>query len=90
MGDYDRGRDRARSGSRGRGERDHSGEARGRDRETVSLLVRNVSYRVRADELRSLFSRYGELRDVYIPQVTQPCQFVIYLFICLFVYLFLL
>lgn len=34
----------------------------------TSLLVRNISYNVRAEELRSLFNRYGEVRDVYIPQ----------------------
>jgi RNA recognition motif-containing protein len=33
------------------------------------LLVRNLSYRVRADEIRRIFTRYGDIRDVYIPQV---------------------
>jgi len=36
---------------------------------TTSLLVRNVSYRVRPDELKRIFSRYGDVRDVYIPEV---------------------
>lgn len=36
---------------------------------TTSLLVRNISYRVRAQEIRRVFSQYGEVRDVYIPQV---------------------
>jgi len=43
-----------------------------RDRDqvlTTSLLVRNVSYRVRPDELKRIFSRYGDVRDVYIPEV---------------------
>jgi len=42
-----------------------------RDRDqvlTTSLLVRNVSYRVRPDELKRIFSRYGDVRDVYIPE----------------------
>jgi hypothetical protein len=70
--------DRDREGGRDRGgERDRD-DGRGGDRErggertsgtTCSLLVRNISYRVRADELKEVFGRYGEVRDVYIPQV---------------------
>lgn len=81
MGDYERGRDhRERSDSRRRPERhedDRGGErggdrARGGDRSSgslTSLLVRNLSFNLRADEIRRIFSRYGDIRDVYIPQV---------------------
>ncbi len=63
----DRGADR---GDRGGGDR---GGDRGEDRQgsTCSLLVRNLSYRVRADEIKRIMTRYGEVRDVYIPQVIQ-------------------
>lgn len=33
----------------------------------VSLLVRNLSYRSGAFELKEQFGRYGDIRDVYIP-----------------------
>ncbi len=58
---------------RGGGDRDYRGGGGGgfkRDRGSSSLLVRNISYRVRADELRRIFSYYGEIRDVYIPTVS--------------------
>lgn len=76
-------RGRARSNSRDRSDRgDSRGDSRA-DRSdrgdkastrdgpeaTTSLLVRNLSYRVRADEIRRIFARYGDIRDVYIPQV---------------------
>jgi RNA recognition motif-containing protein len=62
----DRGRssgggDRRRGGSPGRGS--------GRQM-TSSLLVRNLSFQVRADELKRLFGKYGEIRDVYLPTVS--------------------
>lgn len=39
----------------------------------VSLLVRNLvfsmqDYSIKPDEIKSLFSKYGEIRDVYIPR----------------------
>lgn len=34
----------------------------------VSLLVRNISHRLRPEDLRKEFERYGEVRDVYIPK----------------------
>ena len=61
----DRGRERG-------GDRDRRSQSRGSrpdGGETTSLLIRNLSYRVRADEIRRLMVRYGEVRDVYIPQV---------------------
>ncbi|KAL1237827.1 Serine/arginine-rich splicing factor [Trichinella pseudospiralis] len=33
----------------------------------VSLYIRNVPYEARDDELRAMFSKYGPVRDVYIP-----------------------
>lgn len=69
MGDRERGRERTRSESRGRGGGDRGSDDRAGNGSTVSLLVRNISFRVRAEELKDIFSRYGEVRDVYIPQV---------------------
>mmetsp|Transcript_2405 Transcript_2405/g.3814 ORF Transcript_2405/g.3814 Transcript_2405/m.3814 type:complete len:155 (+) Transcript_2405:99-563(+) len=34
----------------------------------VSLLVRNLDYSIKPDEIKSFFSKYGEIRDVYIPR----------------------
>lgn len=46
-----------------------------RERATSSsLLVRNISYRVRPDELRRVFSYYGNIKDVYIPVVRSEFQ----------------
>lgn len=33
----------------------------------TSLLVRNISYRVTTNEIRSLMEKHGEVKDVYIP-----------------------
>ncbi|CAH0477072.1 unnamed protein product [Peronospora belbahrii] len=38
------------------------------DRGGISLLVRNISRRLRPEDLRKEFERYGEIRDVYIPK----------------------
>jgi len=85
-------RGRARSGSRDRSDRDRGdsrADSRGDDKGsrsrddpngTTSLLVRNLSYRVRADEIRRLFVRYGDIRDVYIPQVTNFDWFMSFVF----------
>lgn len=74
--DYDdKGRDRGtRDGGRGdrSDERSRSRTRRGRgggEQMTTSLLVRNLSFHVRGDELKRLFSKHGEVRDVYIPEV---------------------
>lgn len=73
--DDDRGRERgARDGGRGdrSDERSRSRTRRGRgggEQMTTSLLVRNLSFHVRGDELKRLFSKHGEVRDVYIPEV---------------------
>lgn len=63
------------SAERGREGRADDREDRGRGRsrsrsaekEPASLLVRNVSFRVSPEELRKVFEKYGEVRDVYIP-----------------------
>jgi len=39
----------------------------GRGRRTTSLFIRNVSYETKPEDLRKLFTRYGYVRDVYIP-----------------------
>jgi len=39
----------------------------GRGRRTTSLFIRNVSYDTKPEDLRKLFTRYGYVRDVYIP-----------------------
>lgn len=73
--DRDSGRDSGRDNGRDRrdGGRDRDG-GRGRDRsrdrgETTSLLVRNLAFSVKASELNHLFSRYGDIKDVYLPLV---------------------
>lgn len=42
------------------------GGSRRKDRST-SLFVRNIAFEARADDIRKVFSRYGYVRDVYIP-----------------------
>nr|CAB3500631.1 unnamed protein product [Digitaria exilis] len=37
-------------------------------RDTFSLLVLNLSFRTRADDLFPLFDRYGDVIDIYIPR----------------------
>ncbi len=65
-----RDRDRGRGGY-GRDEsRDRD---RGRDRDAagvpgrVSLLVRNLTFRTRVDDVKRLFTDFGDVRDVYLP-----------------------
>ena len=53
-------------------ERGHYGGSGGGGRSSgpsnsVSLLVRNLSYKTTAVDLKNLFSKYGDVRDVYIP-----------------------
>ncbi|TFJ82320.1 hypothetical protein NSK_006439 [Nannochloropsis salina CCMP1776] len=65
----DRERDRSRSRSRERGRGYHD---RGRDRDydrprRISLLVRNLGFDTRQEDVRRLFDKYGEVKDVYIP-----------------------
>lgn len=76
--DGSRGREDSRDGSRGRADsRDRRGGSRERggnprkgsgETSTTSLLVRNLSYRVSADEIREKMEKYGKVRDVYIPR----------------------
>ncbi|CDR94294.1 Ser/Arg-rich splicing factor, putative [Babesia bigemina] len=37
------------------------------DRRHASLLVRNLKYETSPEQLRSAFSKFGEIRDVYLP-----------------------
>jgi RNA recognition motif-containing protein len=63
-------RDR-RDGSRGRdGSRDRGRNAKKGSGETstTSLLVRNLSFRVTANDIRDMMEKYGKVRDVYIPR----------------------
>ena len=64
-------RSRSRSRSRGRSRSRSRSRNRSRDRDTngqkKSLLVKNLSEDVRGDELKTLMSQHGEVRDVYIP-----------------------
>jgi len=39
----------------------------GHNRQTTSLYVRNLHHECRQDDLRKIFSKYGEITDVYIP-----------------------
>merc|ERR1712113_1212624 len=41
--------------------------AMGRERDNTSLFIRNISDDCRADDLRKEFSRFGPIKDVYIP-----------------------
>mmetsp|Transcript_9328 Transcript_9328/g.17882 ORF Transcript_9328/g.17882 Transcript_9328/m.17882 type:complete len:147 (+) Transcript_9328:775-1215(+) len=34
---------------------------------TTSLLVRNLDHRVKSEEVKEFFGRFGEVRDVYLP-----------------------
>lgn len=59
-----RDRDRGRSGygredSRDRREAGPPGK--------VSLLVRNLTFRTRPEDVKRIFSDYGDIRDVYLP-----------------------
>lgn len=59
-----RGRDR-------RGSRDEVGrgdkEEKGADEGSRSVLAKNLSFDVSVGDIRRLFSKYGEIRDVYMP-----------------------
>ncbi len=61
----DRGDDENNEGNR-EGE---GNEGEKKAEETTSLLIRNVPYGTRPDDLRELFSKYGEIKDIYIPMV---------------------
>ncbi|KAF4723093.1 splicing factor, partial [Perkinsus olseni] len=60
-----RSRDAARGGDGG-GERPRE-EGSYNEGESSSLIVRNLNYDTSPQHVRSLFSRYGEIRDVYLP-----------------------
>lgn len=58
----DRGRGGYREDSR---ERDRGGRDSGPEK--VSLLVRNLTFRTRPEDVRRIFSDFGDIRDVYLP-----------------------
>eukprot|EP00638_Chattonella_subsalsa_P014881 CAMPEP_0117829698 /NCGR_PEP_ID=MMETSP0949-20121206/8020_1 /TAXON_ID=44440 /ORGANISM="Chattonella subsalsa, Strain CCMP2191" /LENGTH=113 /DNA_ID=CAMNT_0005670497 /DNA_START=30 /DNA_END=368 /DNA_ORIENTATION=+ len=39
-----------------------------RDDRNKSILVRNVSFRTRPNDIRYAFEKFGDVRDVYIPK----------------------
>ncbi len=41
-----------------------------KDGPTTSLLVRNISYNLRPEDVKKLFIEFGDIRDVYIPNVS--------------------
>jgi len=47
------------------GDRDRGGG--GREEEGVSLLVRNLTFKVNKEDIRAEFVKHGRVRDVYIP-----------------------
>lgn len=59
--DRDRGRGYGRDDSRDRGGGRDGGPGR------VSLLVRNLTFRTRPDDVKRIFSDFGDIRDVYLP-----------------------
>jgi len=63
----DRGEHRDASPPRERRENGRGAGGGDRHGSTCSLLVRNLSYSVRPEDIKALFSRYGDIRDVYIP-----------------------
>lgn len=66
------GRDGGRDDRRRDNSRDRRERSRSRDRRDngVSVLVRNLAFSVTSNDIRSIFSRYGEIRDVYVPLVS--------------------
>lgn len=62
-------RDRGRGGYGREDSRDRDRD-RGRDSGVpgkVSLLVRNLTFRTRVDDVKRLFTDFGDVRDVYLP-----------------------
>ena len=63
--------DEEREGRSREGRNSEGRNREGRDEKaTCSLLVRNISYRVSVYELKEICSKYGEVKDVYIPTVS--------------------
>ena len=63
--DNDRERDRPEEGGGGGG---GGGEDRGKRREEHSIRVGNIPLEQDLEELRTLFTKYGTVNDVYIPR----------------------
>lgn len=68
-----RDRDRGRGGGGGGGgygREDSRERERGRDSGPpgkVSLLVRNLTFRTRPEDVKHIFRDFGDIRDVYLP-----------------------
>lgn len=64
-------RDRGRGGYGREDSRDRDRDRdRGRDSGVpgkVSLLVRNLTFRTRVDDVKRIFTDFGDVRDVYLP-----------------------
>ena len=69
-GTKDRSRSRSRDRGRSRSRSRSSGRHRTKDHETESssLLIRNIPFDARVGELRDMFGKFGEIKDVYIPK----------------------
>lgn len=52
--------------SRGRG-RDRRRDDRDEEESGRSIILRKLSFSTKTDEIRRIFSKFGEIRDVYIP-----------------------
>lgn len=61
-----RDRDRGR-GSYGREDSRDRNDRRGASPGKVSLLVRNLTFRTRPEDVKRIFSDFGDIRDVYLP-----------------------
>mmetsp|Transcript_11653 Transcript_11653/g.24997 ORF Transcript_11653/g.24997 Transcript_11653/m.24997 type:complete len:241 (-) Transcript_11653:568-1290(-) len=67
-GGYDRDRGYDRDDRGGRGDRGGYESRGGGQARRVSLLIRNLPMDARAEDVRAMFERYGEVRDVYLPR----------------------
>lgn len=61
-----RDRDRGRGGHGREDSRDRSDRRAGSPGK-VSLLVRNLTFRTRPEDVKRIFSDFGDIRDVYLP-----------------------
>lgn len=63
-----RDRDRGRGGyGRDESRERYGGGGGGREQGKVSLLVRNLTFRTRTEDVKHIFTDFGDVRDVYLP-----------------------